>query len=159
MGKIYFYKNSVLERNLKLKDFFSGVSYRCFIVAFLLSFTAASFAEEKAHERRIRLSAELINKMANESDASGLADVIASGRGVAIFPAVTKAGFVLGGQGRAFDRDGLHLVDECADRRGGRDLFQCGFRHVCLPPTRCVNYIVQSVGFQQTPSDYDLSHS
>lgn len=36
MGKIYFYKNSVLERNLKLKDFFSGVSYRCFIVAFLL---------------------------------------------------------------------------------------------------------------------------
>ena len=69
-----------------------------FIVAFLLTFTGASFAEEKAHERRIRLSAELVNKMANEGDASGLADVIASGRGVAIFPAVTKAGFVLGGQ-------------------------------------------------------------
>ena len=77
---------------------YSKILSAVFIVAFLLSFTAASFAEEKAHERRIRLSAELINKMANESDASGLADVIASGRGVAIFPAVTKAGFVLGGQ-------------------------------------------------------------
>ncbi|MEG1798800.1 MAG: lipid-binding SYLF domain-containing protein [Synergistaceae bacterium] len=65
---------------------------------FLFALSSASFAEEKAHERRIRMSAELIHKMSNESDASGLADVIASGRGVAIFPAVTKAGFVVGGQ-------------------------------------------------------------
>lgn len=36
MGEIYFYNNSVLERNLKLKNVFFGVSCRCFIVAFLL---------------------------------------------------------------------------------------------------------------------------
>lgn len=37
MGKIYFYNNSVLERNLNIKNFFFGVSCRCFIVAFLLA--------------------------------------------------------------------------------------------------------------------------
>lgn len=78
---------------------------------FLLTLSSASFAE-KAHERRIRMSAELINKMANESDASGLADVIASGRGVAIFPAVTKAGFVVGGQ----TGEGVVFIK---DKRGG----------------------------------------
>ena len=37
MGKIYFYNNAVLERNLNIKNFFFGVSCRCFIVAFLLA--------------------------------------------------------------------------------------------------------------------------
>ncbi len=64
----------------------------------VLAFAAGSFAEEKAHERRIRLSTELIRKMAIESDAPSLADVIKSGKGVAIFPAVTKAGLIVGGQ-------------------------------------------------------------
>ena len=57
---------------------YSKILAAVFIVAFLLTFSAASFAEEKAHERRIRLSAELINKMANEGDASGLAGRIRS---------------------------------------------------------------------------------
>lgn len=47
----------------------------------VLVFAAGSFAEEKAHERRIRLSAELVRKMAIESDAPSLADVIKSGKG------------------------------------------------------------------------------
>ena len=68
----------------------------------------AAFAE-KAHERRIRLSAELINKMAAQDDSGSLADVIASGKGVAIFPAVTKAALGIGGQtgeGVVFLRNG-----------------------------------------------------
>ena len=57
-----------------------------------------AYAEEKAHERRIRLSAELIRDMAAQDDAASMADVIKSGKGVAIFPAVTKAGLMIGGQ-------------------------------------------------------------
>lgn len=57
-----------------------------------------AFAEEKAHERRIRLSAELVREMTAQDDSSSMADVIKSGKGVAIFPAVTKAGLMIGGQ-------------------------------------------------------------
>ena len=64
----------------------------------VLSAGLTAFAEEKAHERRIRMSAELIQKMAAEDDSASMADVIKSGKGVAIFPAVTKAGLVIGGQ-------------------------------------------------------------
>ncbi|MEG1641476.1 MAG: lipid-binding SYLF domain-containing protein [Synergistaceae bacterium] len=63
----------------------------------VLSFATASFAE-KAHEKRIRMATNLINEMAEKSDADSLADVIKSGKGVAIFPSVTKAGFIVGGQ-------------------------------------------------------------
>ena len=58
----------------------------------------AAQAKEAAHERRIRLATDLINKMAIEEDADALANVIKSGKGVAIFPKVTKAGLGLGGQ-------------------------------------------------------------
>lgn len=58
----------------------------------------SAFAEEKAYERRIRLSAALIREMTEQNDSSGMADVIKSGKGVAIFPAVTKAGLMIGGQ-------------------------------------------------------------
>lgn len=65
----------------------------------LLTLTCAGVAfAEKAHERRIRLSGELIREMATMSDADALGNVIKSGKGVAIFPAVTKAGLVIGGQ-------------------------------------------------------------
>lgn len=55
-------------------------------------------AEEKAHERRIRMSGELIREMTSLSDADSLGQVIKSGKGVAIFPSVTKAGLIVGGQ-------------------------------------------------------------
>lgn len=68
----------------------------CF--ALLLSFTGGALAEEKAHERRIRMSGELIREMTSMSDADALGQVIKSGKGVAIFPSVTKAGLIVGGQ-------------------------------------------------------------
>lgn len=68
------------------------------LLALLVAVSAQAAFAETAHMRRIRLSADLINKMANEQDADALADVIKSGKGVAIFPAVTKAGLGIGGQ-------------------------------------------------------------
>ena len=68
------------------------------LLALLVAGAAQAAFAETAHLRRIRLSADLINKMANEQDADALADVIKSGKGVAIFPAVTKAGLGIGGQ-------------------------------------------------------------
>lgn len=76
-----------------------GKRITLFALTALLVFTAASAAfAEKAHERRIRLATDLINKMAAQDDSGSLADVIKSGKGVAIFPAVTKAGLGFGGQ-------------------------------------------------------------
>ena len=68
------------------------------LLALLVAGAAQAAFAETAHMRRIRLSADLINKMANEQDADALADGIKSGKGVAIFPAVTKAGLGIGGQ-------------------------------------------------------------
>lgn len=68
------------------------------LVSILIAFTAHTAFAEKAHERRIRLAVDLIDEMASESDADSLGNVIKSGRGVAIFPAVTKAGLLIGGQ-------------------------------------------------------------
>ena len=66
--------------------------------AILFSSGISAFAEEKGHERRIRLSAELVREMTAQDDSASMADVIKSGKGVAIFPAVTKAGLMIGGQ-------------------------------------------------------------
>lgn len=68
----------------------------CLALLPLLAGTAR--AEEKAHERRIRMSGELIREMTSLSDADSLGQVIKSGKGVAIFPSVTKAGLIVGGQ-------------------------------------------------------------
>ncbi|NLD04626.1 MAG: lipid-binding SYLF domain-containing protein [Synergistaceae bacterium] len=76
----------------------SGALILILAAAFILSTGLTAFAEEKAHERRIRLSYELVRKMTAQNDAASMADVIKSGKGVAIFPAVTKAGLMIGGQ-------------------------------------------------------------
>ena len=76
----------------------SGSLILILAAALILSTGLGAFAEEKAHERRIRLSAELVRDMAAQDDAASMADVIKSGKGVAIFPSVTKAGLMIGGQ-------------------------------------------------------------
>lgn len=67
-------------------------------VSIFLSFAGTALAEEKAHVRRIRMAGELIREMTSMSDADALGQVIKSGKGVAIFPSVTKAGLIVGGQ-------------------------------------------------------------
>ena len=54
------------------------------LIALLVAGAAQAAFAETAHMRRIRLSTDLINKMAKEQDADALADVIKSGKGVAI---------------------------------------------------------------------------
>ena len=76
---------------------FSKVLAIAIISVLALCCAGTAFAET-AHMRRIRLATDLINKMAIEQDADSLADVIASGKGVAIFPRVTKAALGIGGQ-------------------------------------------------------------
>ena len=66
------------------------------LVAFF-AFATTGFAE-KAHEKRIRMATNLVNEMAQKEDADSLASVVKSAKGVAIFPAVTKAGLIVGGQ-------------------------------------------------------------
>ena len=61
------------------------------LIALLVAGAAQAAFAETAHMRRIRLSTDLINKMAKEQDADALADVIKSGK-------VTKAGLGIGGQ-------------------------------------------------------------
>jgi len=69
------------------------------LFALVLCTAGAALADEPAHMRRIRLAAEVLREMAEQNDAGSLGDVINSGRGVAIFPRVGKAGFIVGGQG------------------------------------------------------------
>jgi len=79
------------------------------MISALVLFSAGAAFAETAHMRRIRLATDLINKMAIEQDAGSLADVIASGKGVAIFPRVTKAALGIGaqtGEGVVFLRKG-----------------------------------------------------
>ena len=66
-------------------------------LSMLIILAGTAFAAEKAHERRLRLSAELIHKMSEQDDAGTMASVVKSSKGVAIFPAVTKAGLGIGG--------------------------------------------------------------
>lgn len=68
------------------------------LITFIFAFASLASAAEKAHERRIRLSTDLINEMSQQSDADSLGNVIKSGKGIAIFPSVTKAGLIFGGQ-------------------------------------------------------------
>ncbi len=70
------------------------------IFAILFCTAGTAFAAgTPAHMKRINMAAEVLNEMAEQNDAGSLGDVIASGRGVAIFPRVGKAGFIVGGMG------------------------------------------------------------
>lgn len=78
---------------------FSKIATAITAFALILCFGSAVFADTPAHIRRIKLAAQVLNEMAEQNDAGSLGDVINSGRGVAIFPRVGKAGFIVGGQG------------------------------------------------------------
>lgn len=77
---------------------FSKAALLLAAIALTLCVVGTAWAEP-AHMRRINLAAQVLREMAEQSDADGLGDVIKSGRGVAIFPRVGKAGFIVGGQG------------------------------------------------------------
>ena len=55
-------------------------------------------AETPLYMKRIEMATDLVNKMALQADAAGMADTIRSSKGVAIFPDVAKAGFIIGAE-------------------------------------------------------------
>ncbi len=69
---------------------------------FLLCFTflavTQGIAQAATPEARIADSAKILREMAKQNDASTMADLIRDAKGIAIFPSVVKAGFVLGGR-------------------------------------------------------------
>lgn len=90
----------------------SGVITKLVLAAMLVvMFATASFAEA-AHARRIKLSAALLEKMANEGDSETFKDSIKSCKAVAIFPSLVKAGLGIGGM----SGEGIVLV---RDPKGG----------------------------------------
>lgn len=80
-------------------------------VMLVVMFATASFSEP-AHARRIKLSAALLEKMANEGDSGTFKDSIKACKAVAIFPALVKAGLGIGGM----SGEGIVLV---RDPKGG----------------------------------------
>lgn len=57
-----------------------------------------SVAWAKTPQQRITLSTQLLQEMSKQSDVEGLIDLLGDCVGVAIFPNVTKAGFVFGAE-------------------------------------------------------------
>jgi lipid-binding SYLF domain-containing protein len=74
---------------------------RCVIAAsvalVLLLSASAGMAAAPQHERIIQLATDLIKKMEAQDDVETMADTVKSGKAVAIFPKLIKAGFGIGG--------------------------------------------------------------
>ncbi|WP_455760057.1 lipid-binding SYLF domain-containing protein [Cloacibacillus evryensis] len=73
----------------------------CFMIiaVFTVIFVNEAYAAETPlYMKRIDMAADLVNKMALQADAAGMADTIRSAKGVAVFPDVAKAGFIIGAE-------------------------------------------------------------
>ncbi|MDO5115755.1 MAG: lipid-binding SYLF domain-containing protein [Synergistaceae bacterium] len=73
----------------------------CILVAAVFTVVAvdaAYAADTPLYEKRINLAVKLIDDMAKQSDASAMAQSIKESKGVAIFPDVAKAGFIIGAE-------------------------------------------------------------
>ncbi|MDR0765241.1 MAG: lipid-binding SYLF domain-containing protein [Synergistaceae bacterium] len=66
------------------------------IMCAALVFAGTGFAETQ-HEKHIRLATELVKKMETQGDADTMARTVKSGKAVAIFPNLIKAGLGIGG--------------------------------------------------------------
>jgi lipid-binding SYLF domain-containing protein len=66
------------------------------IMCAVLVFAGTGFAETQ-HEKHIRLAKELVQKMETQDDVDTMAQTVKSGKAVAIFPNMLKAGLGFGG--------------------------------------------------------------
>lgn len=67
------------------------------LLAGTLTLFSAPASAERQHEKHIRLAVDLLRQMQKQDDASSLAQTVASGKGVAIFPNLLQAGLGIGG--------------------------------------------------------------
>jgi lipid-binding SYLF domain-containing protein len=68
-----------------------------FATLFFALLPASAHAAETQHEKHIRLSTELLKKMASQEDVGTMAQTVKSGKAVAIFPSTIQAGLGFGG--------------------------------------------------------------
>jgi len=107
------------------------IIFSCILPAAPRAFAAAQ------HERIIRLSVELIGKMQTQDDVDTMAQTVKSGKAVAIFPRLIRAGLGLGGM----HGEGVVLVKNAkggwngpsyASLVGGSVGFQIGVQEIGL---------------------------
>lgn len=71
----------------------------CTLLAFLFVASAPGLAlANKTPEERINGAVKILAEMAGQDDAGHMTRILKDARGVAIFPSVVKAGFILGGR-------------------------------------------------------------
>ena len=68
------------------------------LCAVVVLFSAGSPSFASTPKGRIADSIRILREMAKQDDAATMGDLIAQGKGVALFPSVVKAGLVFGGQ-------------------------------------------------------------
>lgn len=71
---------------------------RVILILLVISLTIVPLAEAKTPEERINESISKIKEMTEQEDTEAMAEVAQRAKGIAIFPSVTKAGLVIGGQ-------------------------------------------------------------
>ena len=107
------------------------------IVCAILVLAGTALAAETTHEKHIRLATELIKKMETQDDVATMAQTVKSGKAVAIFPSLIKAGLGIGGM----HGEGVVLVKNSkggwngpsfASLVGGSFGFQIGVQEVGL---------------------------
>ena len=72
----------------------------CMLIAASIAVISVNeaYAAEPLYQQRINAAVTLVNTMATQSDATGMADTVKSAKGIAIFPKVLKAGFIFGAE-------------------------------------------------------------
>lgn len=68
------------------------------IICIITTLAMTGVADAKTPQERISGSVKILREMSEQQDAGSMADVLKRAKGVAIFPSVVKAGFVLGGK-------------------------------------------------------------
>jgi len=77
--------------------YFNMALVTCLIICLILGL-APGRAAAKTPQERIDESVKVIREMMGQEDAGAMAHVLNNAKGVAIFPSVVKAGFILGGK-------------------------------------------------------------
>ena len=109
----------------------------CLTITLTIALWTTAALAETQHEKHIRLSTELLQKMQQQDDAETFADTLKSSKGVAIFPAMIQAGLGIGGmhgEGVVLLRDGKGkwTGPSFASLVGGSIGFQIGVQQVGL---------------------------
>lgn len=100
-----------MKRNPTRRIFFR--TFAAFAASLILAAGALPAFAQTQHEKHIRMATKLLQDMQKQSDADALANTVASGKGVAIFPNLLRTGLGVAGSRHG---EGIVLV---RNKRGG----------------------------------------